>query len=184
MAVPFDYERRARASREADKRFHDAYRYWSYPYKTERTLGGEEYLRALSEWHQTVAEAYPPEFWDDYALLRAHNPSAVESALLFLEADPIFFRSGYVKTNLLRSLGQVALSEEQRNRLQEAVLNVVRSRYGREFRDYCRLARRIDSPGFRAAIEALTADRDAHVRRRAGWMLYYVQHGAYEQATR
>ncbi len=92
-------------------------------------------------------------------------------AIEFLNADPWFFRSGYVKAKLIRMLTRLPLTTEQLDRLRSVVLNVVDRRGGQEFRAYCRLARRVDAPDLRANLQLRLSHSDKGVRRRAGWVL-------------
>jgi hypothetical protein len=126
---------------------------------------------ALDEYWAAAEQALPPGFDQASASLRNGDPAGVTVAIEFLEADPIVFRSGYLKGDLVTYLKRVPLSEPQRERLRGVVLQLVASRDGREFRRYCQLARRLDGPEFRAKLEELAASSDADVGRRAGWVL-------------
>jgi hypothetical protein len=125
----------------------------------------------IEEFWMAIEAALPPDFDDAYAKLKAGDSSGIETILQFLEADPIFFRSGYLKADLVRFLSRTPLSGPQIERLRVVVLRVAGLRDGREFRRYCRLARRLDAPPFRSELEALLSSDDADIRRRAGWVL-------------
>ena len=88
----------------------------------------------------------------------------------FLEADPVFFRSGYMKESLLGELKKRTLDRREAERLQAIILNVVRKPDRREFRRYCRVATIVDDQGFRQKLRDLEAADDADVRRRATWV--------------
>jgi len=126
---------------------------------------------ACSRFHRLLADAYPPQFQAAAQRLRDGDPSGLEEIIDFLEADPRFHSSGYAKEDLLRLLGRVELDEHQAERLRGVVLAKVDSGAGREFRRYCRLARRLDTPGLRAELERRLDNLDEGVRDRAGWVL-------------
>ena len=149
------------------------------------------YAEAQKCYWRLIGEAYPPTFDQDLVRLGEGDPSGLESIVTFLEADPIFDGTGYLKERLSRLLRDVELPAEYAQRLQAVVLSVVDRRDGREFRDYCRLARKVDSPELREQLNQrltrawpsarsltddlpalmLAAREDRAVRRRAGWVL-------------
>jgi hypothetical protein len=129
------------------------------------------WLSAIARFRAAVVAAYPPGFWDDVALLTKGDADGLESAIRFLEADPYFDRSGYVKADLLRLIKGLPFNCEQRARLRAVVIDAVERRGGREFRAYCRLARRLDGPELREELARQLSSGDAAMRRRAGWML-------------
>ena len=69
-------KRRSEAWREASKRFFDSYDNLAFP-------GG--LARAIM-------------------MLAKKDPETIETAVCFLEADPWFFRSGYIKADVLKQL--------------------------------------------------------------------------------
>ena len=97
-----------------------------------------------------------------------------DAAILFLEADPWFFRSGYLKARLLRVLKRATLSSREADRLLQVVLNSVDKRHREEFRSYVQLAARIATPQLREQLRDRLSSPDAEIRRRAGWMLDQV----------
>ena len=103
--------------------------------------------------------------------MRASGPCDVSMLVAFLEADPVFFRSGYVGESILRRLRCHALPEPVKERLRHVVVDAVRRRHRREFRRFSSLARDLDTPGLRAQLEALARGPDARVRRHATWVL-------------
>ncbi len=122
-------------------------------------------------WREAIDGAYPPGFWDAYARLRDRDPAGLETAIAFLEADPWLFRSGCVKAALIRYINRLELLPGQRARLRAVVPAAVDHRDRREFRAYCRLARRLDAAEFRRALEGRAKDVEPRVRQRARWVL-------------
>jgi hypothetical protein len=125
----------------------------------------------IDAFNKCLSEAYPRGFWDDFELLRNGDSSGLESAISFLEADPFFFRSGYVKADLLRLVCRFELSEQQKLRLQRVVINAVMLRDRREFRQFANLGRQVQSKNFAESLTQLLQHDDPAVRRRAQWVL-------------
>lgn len=126
---------------------------------------------AADEFHRAIDSAYPPGFWENYNRLKAGQQEALEMAVVFLEDDPWFFRSGYIKVELIKYIGRTPLSDDLAQRLRRVALHAVDSRDRREFRAYCRLARNIADDALRTALLSRTHSLDDGIRRRAKWML-------------
>ena len=138
-----------------------------------------------------VATRYNWDLWRDMELLRGGDRTKLEFVITFLEADLYFDRSGYVKEKIIRYIKPPMLTPQHVARLQAVVLAIVDKRDGREFRDYCRLARKVDSPELREQLNRrltrawpsarsltddlpalmLVAQQDRDIRRRARWVL-------------
>ena len=93
-----------------------------------------------------------------------------------LEADPFFFRTGYEKAMLIRAIKPSMLTPSDIRRLQNVVLSLVDRRDERDFRAFCRLARKVDGPELREGLaQRMTSSDppliDLDVRRRARWVL-------------
>lgn len=138
---------------------------------------GDRVDPSFAEWERAVEvlwaawrAAYPAEFWENYGRLKGGDALAADYAIDFLEADPICHRSGYLKADLIRFLGRVPLNGEQADRLRAIVLGMTTRRFGREFRRYCELARKLDEPSFRESLAHLLKSDDPDVRRRASWV--------------
>ena len=113
--------------------------------------------------------------WEEIKNLQAGKTANLEKYLAFLEADPYFFRSGYVKSDVIRGLKRVALTYEQKGRLQSVVLRVVDKGFRREFRDYCRLARHVQTEDWLHEIETRLSSQDPNHALRAQWVLAACQ---------
>ena len=96
-------------------------------------------------------------------------------AIEFLEADPWFFRSGYIKANLARFLKRVTLSNQNVRRLEKVLLKIVDERHTQEFRDYCRLARVVATPALTEALKERLTEETLDRRLRASWMLFAIE---------
>ena len=166
---PFDYSVQARAAVEAQEFFQRVVAACRLSHADPEAKAVIEASRRL--YHTALGQAYPPGFWEDYERLRAGDPTGLESAVQFLEADPIFFRSGYVKQKLIRAIKTPMLTPEYVERLQQVVLAVVDRRYDRDLGSYRNLAWKVYSPYLRARLEQRVSDGTLSIRSRARWML-------------
>ncbi|MCI0525411.1 MAG: hypothetical protein L0Y75_09135 [Acidobacteria bacterium] len=98
----------------------------------------------------------------------------VDGAINYLEEDEWTFRSGYAKAELIRLLRKLDLNHSQAERLRRVVLAVVDGRDRREFRQYCRLACKLDTPQLREELMRRLEDESEVVRRHARWALEYL----------
>jgi hypothetical protein len=134
---------------------------------------------AVVAFRAAIAAAYPAGFWDSmgrrYERLAHGEPDAIEMAVFFLESDPWFDRSGYVKEALLKRLKRLPLTPRIAARLHRVLLAAVDGRDRREFRRYCWLARSLVTPDLTRALRERLTSADAGVRRRAEWMLAAVE---------
>ncbi len=114
-----------------------------------RSLAPE--LRARLETEYT---AFPLGYQQSFWQAKAGDGRNLEPLVLFLEADPYVFRSGYAKEAAIGALKQVPeIAPHYAARLRNVILHIVDTRWGQEFRAYCRLAVKVDRPEFRAALE-------------------------------
>lgn len=129
------------------------------------------YERALQVYWLALSLLYPPEFWSGYGDLLAGKSNQVDLYIEFLEGDPFCFRTGYVKAELLLGLKRITLIQNQQERLRNVILMVIEKGDRREFRSYCRLARKIQTPEWLAELEERLLSQESGVARRAGWVL-------------
>ena len=167
--MPFPYHQRAAIVREKQAALHAAFADVRHRY--DRSPANQRWRRSIEELRAALEAAFPPDF--DAALngLRRADCGGIDVLIEFLEADPMFFRSGYVKTQILRALKRVPLTLPQVSRLHAVILGVVGTRWNREFGDYVRLALKLDDPNLRAGLRELVSAPGADTRRRAKRML-------------
>ncbi len=121
--------------------------------------------------------AFPGGIAEGMRRLSVHDPGAIESAVVFLEVDALFFRSGYIKENLLEHLRWAPLDRDQNLRLQQVILARARDeKTRREFRRYCRLAPFISDPEFESQVAKL-AGLSGTKPKRAQWVLEHIRQG-------
>lgn len=167
----FGYSKRGRDVNEARAEVHAAVKE-----VVNRNDGSDpstrRWLSAIEAFRAAYARVYPDALRPvDQGAKRA---SEIESAdmLDFLEADPIFHRSGYMKEKLLTELKRRKLDRHEAERLQAIILGIIQKvDHRREFLRYCRAAANVDDERFRTELRTLEQSDDLHVSQRANWML-------------
>jgi hypothetical protein len=140
-----------------------------------------EWTAAATDFHDAVDLLYS-DLAQAIARFREGDEEATGYLVTFLEADPWCFRSGYMKGRLYELLRRGALDDGLQRRLRAVALALVDSGYRREFRSACRLARYVADAELIAELRRrLSSSLDRHVRRRALWMLAYVEGGLGER---
>jgi hypothetical protein len=131
------------------------------------------YEKAQTDLAAAVWNVYPPDFCSAFEALRdGREPVELSPLIAFLEADPYFYGSGYMKEEVLRLLKRCDLTPTQAERLRGVILHIVeRPSWRREFRHYTRLARKVDSPAFRATLQEFADNGSLRERVRAAWIL-------------
>ena len=94
--------------------------------------------------------------------------------IAFLEVDPLFFRSGYIKEEMLRKIKRSPLTPSQSDRLRSVLHHAVENRGSREFKGYCRLAAVIADEKLIGALETAAQYGEGARKSRAELMLQYV----------
>lgn len=120
-------------------------------------------------WEQVGVLSTPAEH--ALAQLRQGDPSPIPWVIAFLEADPWFFRSGYLKGNFLRLFRRYPLDAPKQQRLRSAILNTLDKGGRLEFGEARRLARRLDTPDFRKQVARFLDHPDPGTRERAQLIL-------------
>ncbi|HEY0075180.1 MAG TPA: hypothetical protein VGB77_13865 [Abditibacteriaceae bacterium] len=112
----------------------------TFKHRSRSQANWREWEVATQAWHNY----HNPLFYlwgiEARERMRLGDRAVIEDAILLLEVDPWFFRSGYLKERVLRHLKSAELLEKDRMRLRVVIENVAFGRNRREFRDYCRLA--------------------------------------------
>jgi len=124
--------------------------------------------------------AFPGGLQQGLQKLKQHDHDAIESAVRFLEADPHYFRSGYLKERLLHTLKRVPLRIEQQDRLAQCINRSVLGGSRRVFAAYARLAGVVHPPDLLVIMEAHRNAENPEVRRRAAQVLRVIRSRAAE----
>ena len=133
----------------------------------------EAWRRACNEFHsyESALDMYIERVYGDKEF---EDQETIQFVILFLELDPRFFRSGYIKEVMLQKIARAELNSKQLKRLSEVLLDAVDRRGGREFRRYCRLANQVfDDELISELRNRLSGDRSTASR--AKMMLQYLE---------
>lgn len=139
----------------------------------KRSKDISHWKKACEEFHLYVSEIDP-------FLRRVYEDSEytcdeqLEFVICFLEVDPIFFRSGYIKEEILRKIKRAKLTKNQMNRLRNILIQAVKDRGSREYKAYCRLAIRIADANLISSLESIFRNNEGALKSRAKLMLQYV----------
>ena len=99
--------------------------------------------------------------------LSSGETDAKESAIKFLEFDPYYYRSGYIKSKLLVRLKHIKLTASEIKRLQKVVCNAILSPLPKsEFKYYAGLLKNIGTPEFRAKLQNLSVPDLSYLKAR------------------
>lgn len=136
--------------------------------------------QATERWHRACEafRAYRSPLLSYYTSVYQEsvysNKELIGFVIRFLEIDPHFFRSGYIKEHMLCKLKRALLNESQKSRLRSLLLDAVLHRGTREYRHYCRLAAVLLDPHFVKQLLSLAADGNPKVKSRANMMLRFI----------
>jgi hypothetical protein len=109
--------------------------------------------------------------------LRRGDRHAVAYALAYFEADPMVFRSGYMKDRLSRNLKPGMLNEVQIQKLKIAILTKLQSSNGASMSAYFRLSKRFFGDSIVREIKALKPDKERNELRIQWFLESYRREG-------
>ena len=131
-------------------------------WRTGKTEDIERWEKVVKDWKEFSGFGYPETkfyFFENQtflAALSAGDIEAKESAIKFLEFDPYYYRSGYIKSKLLVRLKHIKLTASEIKRLQKVVCNAILSPLPKsEFKYYARSLKNIGTPEFHLQLEKL-----------------------------
>ena len=130
--------------------------------RTGKAEDVERWEKAVKDWKEFSGFGYPETkfyFFENQTFLTALSSGetdAKESAIKYLEFDPYYYRSGYIKSKLLVRLKNIKLSASEVKRLQKVICNAIVSPQPKcEFKYYARLLKNVGTPEFRQKMQAL-----------------------------
>ena len=133
----------------------------------------ESWSKACEKFHSYVSpiDHAIDEIYESPAL---NNKQTLEFVLTFLEIDPMFFRSGYVKEDMIQRLKRTNLTQEQLTRVNSILTDAVENRGHREFKRYCRLAKFMGTDSLVKILEGIVEHNTGARKSRAKLMLSYM----------
>ena len=123
-------------------------------WRTQKAEDVARWENAVSAWKAYSGFGEDTKFYffesrDFLSALASGDADAKESAIRFLEFDPYYYRSGYIKSKLLVRLKNIKLSASEVKRLQKVICNAIVSQQPKcEFKYYARLLKNVGTPEF------------------------------------
>ncbi len=147
-------------------------------YKQRQRVAYDNRKRNPVAWRRFCEQPRPHSPLYDY-MMRFENPADIEAttfAMRFLALDPWFDQSGYIKEYFLHKLKKRQLTQKHIDYLNDILLDAVEHRGQREFRRYCRLARKIATSTLTHHLEVMVNYAEPSARRsRAKLMLQTIR---------
>jgi hypothetical protein len=146
---------------------------------TKRTVKNKqfysEYQKALEEFHNTKSIWEIFEVNKAYGKIKTGDKDWISQAILYLEVDPFYFRSGYLKEKLLKALKTAPLVEEK-ERIQRMLIGIIKKCFRREMKYYCKLAKAVADEAFKDKIQFIKENEESspEVKTRAEYVLKYI----------
>ena len=129
--------------------------------------------KAVGDWRAFSGFGYPGDKFyifeneDFLAELSSGESEVKKMAIKFLEFDPYYYRSGYIKAKLLVRLKNIRLSDSEAGRLRQVVCNAIVSRQPKsEFKYYARLLKNIGTPEFYQRLQNLSVPEIPYIKSR------------------
>jgi len=136
---------------------------------------GPAHRAACAEFHESYDALAFPGGLDRLDRLKERDPETIAAAVQFLEAAPHFFRSGYLKEEILQRLKSCPLTDGQRERLSLLIIRSIDGGPRRVHRAYARLAGVVHPPELIEAVRSRARSDDPEVKRRAEGVLEVIQ---------
>lgn len=135
----------------------------------------EAWETACARFHAQYGVLYYPGGEASLQALREGKDEGIEIALDFLEVDPRFFRSGYLKEQLWTQLRRCRFTRKQQPRLERVALAYTHRPIGREFWYMCRAMAQLATPGFWTEVRAWSEQQEGtRVGTRSAYLALYA----------
>jgi hypothetical protein len=128
---------------------------------------GPLHIDACSKFH-TFFQVLINDIKTKIDLLAKNDPDAIEYVIQFLEVDPRFFRSGYLKEVMATKLKRSSLSTSQKRRLQIVLLRHFQLPYfTKEFKFYIKLSPYVQDEAYLKSINLLKDSTEKAISKKA-----------------
>ncbi len=140
---------------------------------TPGAVGATAYSAACDAMHsyRSRIDPYLERAYTEWAYA---DEELLEFVVCYLEVDPRYFRSGYIKAVLLTRLKRSDPDEARLARIRNMLVDAVERRDVPEFKYYCRLAAVVASAELAARVQRLLDSAEPAPRRCARRMLSYM----------
>lgn len=138
-----------------------------------RNKDRDSWSKACEKFHSYISPI-DQEIDKIYETSELKDPETLEFVITFLELDPMFFRSGYIKEDMIQKLKRQELTQEQLNRVTLILIDAARNRGQREFKSYCRLAKVVSSDLLVKSLKSIIELQNGACKSRSKLMLGYI----------
>ncbi|GLQ94194.1 hypothetical protein [Dyella acidisoli] len=151
-------------------------RLWKRVYETLKHRGRskkdrEVWSSACEEFHRCFPMLFFPDGPERWAAFLNGDSSEINTVITFLEVDPWFFRSGYMKQTIWDKLKKLVLTSKDERRLEAVAARYLHKRAQREFWHMARYMRTRGSEAFWEAMEALASRHTDELGLKASWLV-------------
>jgi hypothetical protein len=135
-----------------------------------------EWQRLLDHYQRTTQNATPKDWPELLQLIESHSQSAIEYAVDYLLADPLFNESGYIKAAIIRVLKRQHIAQADREALLTHILKKTDGTFpAGSFKDYARLAAALQNEQFIRVVSVLAKSEATDISNKANWLLVVCQ---------
>ena len=172
MTMQFDFTNFAAKVAELNRLHKLVHESGELRWRTQKAEDIAHWENAVRAWKEYSGFGEDTKFYfferiDFLSALASGDADAKESAIKFLEFDPYYYRSGYIKSKLLVRLKQLKLNASEIKRLQKVVCNAILSPLPkREFKYYARLLKNVGTPEFRKELQNLSVPSVPYLKAR------------------
>ena len=131
----------------------------------------DAWAAACAQFHKAFEELSFPGGNAQWQGFVEGEAASFEVAVAFVEVDPQFFRSGYMKQYIWNRLKRASLTTDQERRLEDLALQYLSKPIRREFWHMVRYVRIRGSESFWKTISMLAAGSDVSLSTRAQWLM-------------
>ena len=142
--------------------------------KDEKVYG--EYKKAVEEFHQKAGICEYFNIENAFDKIKKGDHAWISQAILYLEVDPFYFRSGYFKEKILDTLKSAPLNIEEKSRIQKMLIGIIKKCFRREMKYYGKLAKTVADDSFRDKLLFLKENEESssEVKTRAEYILQFI----------
>ena len=171
--IEFDFKNFTARVAELNRRYKELHDLSELRLRTGKEEDIARWELAVNKWKDFSGFGWPEtkfylfENREFLAALSSGDADAKETAIKFLEFDPYYYRSGYMKSKLLVRLKQLKLTASEVRCLQKVVCNAILSPLPKsEFKYYAGLLKNIGTPEFRAKLQNLSVPDLSYLKAR------------------